>query len=162
LLDGAFSVSRTSASAANFDRAFLHNFSKWLLPGDISGFLLRSDIVPGWPKVHVAAADKTLLRRDVLGTDVMLCLFSGLIAKLEFSLDEEALHFGFEVPPDNPDALEWRSGTRSVAVPLRDATRRVVDISALAASIGQGTALTSADFASQTLATPQLVRFLAG
>lgn len=69
--------------------------------GTLSGLLLRSAVVSGWPGVDVQAfADTTatrplpLLRMDRLSDNVLLCLFNGVPRLVNFSEPPEGLHFG--------------------------------------------------------------------
>ncbi|HEY0405689.1 MAG TPA: hypothetical protein VGC89_08165 [Pyrinomonadaceae bacterium] len=74
----------------------------------MTGLLLRSALVSGWPGLEVkaygqpgdATADKLallpLLRMDRLATDVLLCIFSGLPERVEINEPLESLHFGIE------------------------------------------------------------------
>ncbi|MFM7573112.1 MAG: hypothetical protein ACKO4S_08275, partial [Snowella sp.] len=107
LLDGAFSIGRVQESDATWD-----NDNNPLKDKDkvITGFLLRSEVVAGWPDLQIEGfnnvkdvkdqhddADKLkLLRGDRLSTDVMICLFDGVINQVDISLKPEGLHFGFE------------------------------------------------------------------
>jgi hypothetical protein len=67
----------------------------------ITGFLLRSQVVSGWPDLQIEGFNEEknklkLLRGDRLSTDVMICLFDGIIQQVDISLKPEGLHFGFE------------------------------------------------------------------
>lgn len=105
LVDGAFSIGRVQESDATWD-----NDNNPLKNKDkiITGFLLRSEVVAGWPDLQIEGfnnvkdkhddADKLkLLRGDRLSTDVMICLFDGIIQQVDISLKTEGLHFGFDV-----------------------------------------------------------------
>jgi hypothetical protein len=84
-----------------------------LAPEAISGTLLRSALVPGWPGLEVHAYASTLpnspdpdlttelppLRFDRLGTDVLLCLWPGVPAVVTVDEPQEGIAFGFEDPP---------------------------------------------------------------
>lgn len=112
LLDGAFSMGRTLASDV------LHEIecccdSMPEYDYDVSGILLRSQAVPGWPDLIVSGFDAdggelTLLREARLGGQVLLCLFSrdverdgvtertGELAYVDISQKPEAVHFGLD------------------------------------------------------------------
>lgn len=69
--------------------------------GTLTGVLLRSAAVAGWPGMEVSAfagVDGTqplpLLRMDRLSDNVLLCLFNGVPALVNFSEPPEGLHFG--------------------------------------------------------------------
>ena len=120
LLDGAFSIGRVQKSDVKSDLnnnpsikfktirllfnskniiAIIVAFVLIIRP--ITGFLLRSEVVAGWPDLQIEGFnDKKnklkLLRGDRLSTDVMICLFDGVINQVDISLKPEGLHFGFE------------------------------------------------------------------
>jgi hypothetical protein len=69
--------------------------------GPITGVLLRSAIVSGWPGVEVSAYSDDaatqplrLLRLDRLSDDVLIGLFDGLPRVVNFLQPPEGLHFG--------------------------------------------------------------------
>ena len=99
LLDGAFSMGRTLASDV------LHETTSCSgqMPAYkyfVSGFLLRSQVVSGWPDLVVNGYDDdgtvTILRQARLGEQVLLVLFDGYITHVEITQKSEALHFGFD------------------------------------------------------------------
>jgi hypothetical protein len=116
LLDGAFSIGRVQESDATWD-----NDNNPLKDKDkvITGFLLRSEVVAGWPDLQIEGftnvndqhndTDKLkllkLLRGDRLSTDVMICLFDGVINQVDISLKPEGLHFGFDVDEKDKEQL---------------------------------------------------------
>src|SRR5262249_22224534 len=110
--------------------------------GTRSGFLLRSSVVAGWPGLLVdARSDRapdapklTLLRMDRLSSDVLLCLFSGEVARVEIHQKPETLHFGLA----NPDGKWIKYGG-------------VVDIGQLAERLRIDAPITSAKFASRVV-----------
>jgi len=71
-------------------------------PTLISGILLRSALVSGWPTLAVRPylADGTTqlktLRMDHVSPSVLLCLFSGVPERLELSEPQEAFRFGVD------------------------------------------------------------------
>jgi len=69
--------------------------------GPITGLLLRSAAVSGWPGMEVSSyADDAgtqklnLLRIDRLSDDVLICLFDGLPRRVDILQPPEGLHFG--------------------------------------------------------------------
>lgn len=74
----------------------------------MSGFLLRSEVVSGWPGLRVDASSERqddseplemklpLLRMERLSKNVLLCLFKGDFRTLDIHLSLETLHFGFD------------------------------------------------------------------
>ncbi|MFL5800161.1 MAG: hypothetical protein ACJ8CR_00160, partial [Roseiflexaceae bacterium] len=141
LIDGAFSIGRLTGKLKDVDREQKGALAQSLaVHGTRSGFLLRSSVVAGWPGLLVDArlnsapdATKlTLLRMDRLSSDVLLCLFSGEVARVEIHQKPETLHFG--VPNLEGD---WKKDGG------------VVDIRGLAETLRTGA--TSAEFASRVV-----------
>ena len=109
LLDGAFSIGRVVGNKPAGDAALR---SAIPIPGPMSGFLLRSPVVAGWPHMEVTgydvAGDGTsvfpdgaseanilkILRLDRIATDTLFCLFAGEIKTLDLSEKAEVIHFG--------------------------------------------------------------------
>ncbi|MCF8479965.1 MAG: hypothetical protein K9H25_06000 [Rhodospirillum sp.] len=146
-------------------------------PTTITGFLLRSRVVSGWPGMEVAAyADPngrplTLLRLDRVNSDIMLGLFMGVPSEVRFLEPPEGLHFG--VIPQAGEPIVYLRGLGygddpagiqilpAVAGPLveRDAATGVLNISGSVDSLkaalktagawSEGDPFTSAEFAIQ-------------
>lgn len=88
-----------------------------VLGGPITGMLLRSAVVSGWPGLAVKAYETVsgsppagsnplqMLRMDRVAPDVLLCLFAGIPARVEVDEPSEGLHFGVE--DDNLITLRW-------------------------------------------------------
>jgi len=116
----------------------------------VTGFLLRSRVVRGWPGLEVsgwsgAPADAPLriLRMDRLGASILLCLFDGDVARVDIHEPAEGLHFGFKPVPTDSDGskkqysklVEHLSDTPvQIDVPFRKC-RRVLDVARLADQI---------------------------
>ena len=64
LLDGAFSIGRVLSSDHKQDNSYQKDHINPLLPNRISGFLLRSDIVAGWPGLQVEGYDEANKKTD--------------------------------------------------------------------------------------------------
>jgi hypothetical protein len=110
-------------------------------PEVISGFLLRSALVSGWPNLVVRAKDEDdkmlkILRLDHLAPNVLLCLFDGVPDNVELSEPAESLGFGVN---DNGGAvlrLIQKNDSQRVghqlqsaeAYGMRDPTSRVLNI----------------------------------
>ncbi|HEX2094724.1 MAG TPA: hypothetical protein VHG28_20135 [Longimicrobiaceae bacterium] len=157
--------------------------------GEVSGFLLRSAVVAGWPGIEVRGyADSAgtrplaLLRLETVAPSLLLCLFSGTVALVELREPAEALHFGVEAASegwqkelryasaDGTNGVGSFTGT-TVPVPLRSASTGVVSVAALAASMQDlvwgsprpaGAAFTAAEFGLEMVEGVQVVRFQAG
>ncbi|SHM65314.1 hypothetical protein SAMN05444266_109355 [Chitinophaga jiangningensis] len=70
-------------------------------PQVISGLLLRSALISGWPNLVIKAQDPgdttlNILRMDLLSSNVLLCLFDGVPDNVEISQPAEAIGFGVD------------------------------------------------------------------
>jgi hypothetical protein len=99
------------------------------LPNGISGFLLRSEMVVGWPNLAVYPKNEQgeaipILRIDHLAPNILLCLFDGVPKQLVLSEPPESLRFGID--EEGAVALRNFSGTAPIGqqlekmVPVRD------------------------------------------
>jgi len=127
--------------------------------GPISGFLLRSKAVSGWPAMHVRAfsgeppgrddekppdtMEVRLLRLERLAPAVLLCLFDGIPATVHIEEPRQGVQFGFhvtnqasgqqraDVRPRNADTFAYLPGNPE-PVPFRaTGAGGVVDIKRL-------------------------------
>jgi hypothetical protein len=175
LLGGAFSLGNSLGQ-----KEVSNQLSK---QQDISGFLLRSQVVAGWPDLQVEASSKLLnkedlisngtklelLRYDRLSESVLLCLFTGEIKTLDISLKPQGLHFGFDTKNNvlcrslrNPDGNE--NGKQVYLSSFKEEDKKAIDIDALAKNIYRElkineTKFTSAQFALQMIQGAEKVRF---
>lgn len=120
LLDGAFSIGRSTTAEQERDKPtgqklMMHakKASKLFRPrkaklkdaqnasGAITGFLLRSAVVRGWPGLEVngyrdkeADDEVTKLRFDHLSEEVMICIFDDVVQMVAIHEPPEALHSG--------------------------------------------------------------------
>ncbi|MEO0534176.1 MAG: hypothetical protein AAF215_09945 [Cyanobacteria bacterium P01_A01_bin.123] len=115
LLDGAFSIGRVQDTDAARD---IHQTPLTGEAKHISGCLIRSDVIAGWPDLQIEGSEVllageqpisqaqklTVLRCDRLSEDVLICLFDGAIRTVDISLKPEGLNFGF----NNEDENLWR------------------------------------------------------
>jgi hypothetical protein len=157
LVDGAFSIARAGSGELQQDGARLamlrpraaaaartqrRNDPPHLMKikaaagdadfGPVSGFLLRSQAVSGWPRLNAqgyadTAGDTELpkLRLARLGQDVLLGLFEGVLQRLDIREAAEQLHCGVE--PSNgtlTTTLRALSGA-APGQPLPNATAEV-------------------------------------
>lgn len=173
LFDGALAA----ASFGSFDAAIhapivriLHQRAEWnlacrLFPEEkpetvklpqLSGLLLRSELVRRWPGLGVSGWEDTgkkrplaLARKDRLAPGLMIVLFAGVPARVEISEPGEGTRFGVELMTNNSLTIQVRNQDGSfrttannqpappVTVQLRDASTGVLDIDALATATGQ-------------------------
>jgi hypothetical protein len=171
MLDGAFSIGRVTSAdhrrdSAHVQRPAANPHAK------VSGMLMRSEVVSGWPGLRVKGLDGhtelKLLRMSRLSPNVLLCLFDGGITALELSLRPETAHFGLD--PKNGDSSAYSkklrgprgdiSGQQVDTVPFRQTHPGTLNVSALVEAIkGHVSPLTSAQFALQMIETSESVRF---
>jgi hypothetical protein len=120
----------------------------------ITGFLLRSAVVAGWPHMEARAYDAAntqliLLRLARLAPAVMLALFAGIPARVELEEPHHGVQFGttaelgqrvvdrrradgsLSPASDTPGSTGTPTDVPSFPVALRDSTHRVVQIAAL-------------------------------
>ncbi|HEX8319606.1 hypothetical protein [Longimicrobium sp.] len=86
---------------------------------DPTGFLLRSQVVTGWPGMEVHGFDASgtelsILRLEQVGPGVLLGIFDGVVAKLVLNEHPEALHFGVDQDVDDPDPSKFTKSFRYV------------------------------------------------
>ncbi|MFC7590779.1 hypothetical protein ACFQYP_49195 [Nonomuraea antimicrobica] len=156
---------------------------------EVSGLLLRSALVSGWPNLAVRAVDPggaelPILRMDHLAPNVLLCLFDGLPAMVELREPQEGFRFGVEdhgviplrnmLPPRPPANLRLgeQIGT-SVTFPVLDHLRtgtsgRVLNLDSLVPALraaldaAHGTTvgpIGPADLAMQMVKVPEAIHF---
>ena len=152
--------------------------------GPISGFLLRSQAVSGWPALHVRAfgADPVgddgdpvpddapqrigLLRLERLAPAVLLCLFDGVPQVVHVEEPWSGIQFGVNLAATGPQVTasvppRAAAGNQpipgpAVGVPFRAGPSGVVDVAALTQrlSTAVGSTLDSADLAAQLIRLP--------
>lgn len=128
LMDGAFSIGRTSAAELERDRERYGRETPVLPPvSTMGGFLLRSELVSGYPglmveafesrpsadangHVDLATAPNRLdhIRIDHLAPNVLFGLFDGWVDTVALHLHPQVLHFGFETGTVSPGPVSLR------------------------------------------------------
>ncbi|WP_045114147.1 hypothetical protein [Microscilla marina] len=181
LLDGAFSMGRVTSGDHALDDE-IRALEEAFVPSatTISGFIMRSEAVAGWPGMQVEGKTANdvpleLIRRVALSPNVMLCLFKGDLQTLDLHLKPEVLHFG--VAHDHKKALRDVNGQEidkegggklKVTVPFND--KLVLELPDLSKNIStkkenndnvywSGANPTSTHLALQMLEGVELVRF---
>lgn len=109
LLDGAFSIGRVVSNKPSADAPLRSSIP---IPGPMSGFLLRSPVVAGWPHMEVTgfdvagggtsflpagASEKNILktlRMEKIAPDTLFCLFAGEVKTVDLNEKAEVIHFG--------------------------------------------------------------------
>ena len=173
LLDGAYSIGRVTSSDYEMDQAHEESPASSRYK-KLSGFLLRSAVVSGWPDLladgyDAESAALEQVRMDRLSENVLLCLFEGEVFRVEIHQKPETLHFGldgesgsFHKILKDEDGVEDRSLDLQ-PVPWRDESRQVLDIASMANGIQAVSKLvpfTSAEFALQMIEGVEKVQFL--
>jgi hypothetical protein len=182
LLDGAFSIGRVAQSEAERESSFAEDPSD-APPLRITGMLVRSDVVSGWPGLLVDGMDEEgailpPLRMDRLSANVLICLFDGEVASVAMHLRPETLHFGLdrgdvepvEIATEFHKVLRDANGVEQAslrvdAIPFRDDGRyRVIEVARLkdAMETVLKTTLTSAEFGLQMVEGVEEVIFHRG
>ena len=182
ITDGAMSIGRTTTKDAAHDNAvkgIVHesaaiaagkirpSFGKDVAATDgntlLSGFLLRSAVVSGWPGLEVQAYSDTnqqnslgMLRFERLSQDVLIGIFDGVYQQLFLHEPSEGIQFGANATPSAGSATQFlkdqlrglgcsgqanagQSGslTDSIAVPIRAGTDRVIEAATFATGTTQ-------------------------
>jgi hypothetical protein len=156
--------------------------------GPVSGFILRSQAVSGWPALHVRAFsvdpeeaddaryDETdprrmrLLRLERLAPAVLLCLFDGIPKVVHIEEPRQGIQFGFEatgdgsslsatLPPRDASTSEYLPGQAPIQVPFRAGATGVVDIQELERRLAAVPGTGAGDGLNSAEYALQLVRF---
>ena len=140
-LDGAFSIGRTTETECAVD-ADLIDKPKEEKEAEVSGFLMRSKIVSGWPAMQIdgfpeksSPKNKSkvkVLRRVQLSEQVMLCLFEDEVKTVDFYIKPEAMHYAFETGNNNTTTISPRrkdgAQSKTVSIDVEVSTNRTVNI----------------------------------
>jgi hypothetical protein len=169
LLDGAFSIGRLSAADAELDRTF----AAVPLAPVATGALIRSDLVAGYPGLLIdgyASTDQSrplaLARMERLTPSILLCLFDGVLARLDIHQQPESLHFAVELPAEGSFGKSLRDSTGAPGpstspLPIGPGGRLPIAVLAAAMATALGVpALGSGDFARQMIEAAERVSFL--
>jgi len=188
LLDGALSVGRVTEADQTRDRALRSRLATRSGGRVVTGFVMRSSVVSGWPDLLVEAYSErvedesfipsqcqtlTPLRIEKLSNDVLIGLFEGELKTLDVHQKPEAMHFGLDAQQGdsstysknlrNPDSGAGSEELIIEAVPWRDEEKGLVDVAGLAEAmrslLGQQT-FSAAPFALQMIEGVQKVRFV--
>ena len=117
LVHGAFSIGNGTGKNlhANQDNGKSPTASH---NGVITGFLLKSEVVAGWPDMMVDGwpgitnetedenKPKLKMTKRQIAPNILLCLFEGDVMQVDFHLKPEAFHFGFHQEKDNGPFLK--------------------------------------------------------
>lgn len=184
LLDGAFSIGRVTTSDHKHDQENKTNPAVNKYP-TVTGFLLRSDVVSGWPGLLVDGYNEVvnndqpvdedkkieLLRMERLSANVLICLFKGEIKTVDIHQKPETLHFGLDLDDENKTFykklknLDGQEINKKVDnIPWKDSEKRVIDINSLTNRIKEqvdnSSSFTSAQLALEMIEGVEKVRFI--
>jgi hypothetical protein len=128
LLDGAFSIGRHTDAGTARDAA--HKITSHITTPHklVTGVILRSEVVSGWPGLQVDGYNKgqllETLRPARLSPNVLMCLFDGEITDVTIHQKVETLHFGLELK-DGALVKKLRND-QEVKIVLKD--KRIFDL----------------------------------
>jgi hypothetical protein len=187
LLDGAFSIGRVTAADHRRDSEVKSTAAN--PHAKVSGALMRSEVVSGWPGLLVDGFNEdkklnlkkklNLLRMDRLSANILLCMFEGDVTSVDFHLRPETAHFGLdqmEGPSsdfyeklcknlrDQQGDVSGLPSQKIRTIPWRQPLLGTIDVSTLAKTIkgkinGNGSSFTSAQFAFQMIESSEKVSF---
>lgn len=111
LADGALSIGRVATSDHAADKLYANESAAPGLGESLTGFLLRSEVVSGWPGLKVDGYTERnkregeiplkVVRMERLEGGVLICLFRGEIGRVEIYLKAETLHFALKKDKSN-------------------------------------------------------------
>lgn len=190
LQDGAFSIGRVTSSDLKTDTQTRSSTAGTRADELITGLLLHSEVVSGWPGLEVEGysaiindlnvanpTDKlTILRKERLSDSILLCLFKGEVKIVDFSLKSQSVNCGVD-PIDKVAAseqvkikkglrkLSGDQGSEEMDVSCKGEVKGVIDIKALADEMAKlnnqkQEDFTSAQFALSMIEGSQKIRFV--
>ncbi|MBD2186201.1 hypothetical protein [Aerosakkonema funiforme] len=190
LQDGAFSIGRVTENSVEEDRKIRstrRGFTRGI-EQKITGIIMRSQVVSGWPNLLIDGYDKavanvdsidqtqvnllSLLRMEKLAKDVLICLFEGEVKTVDIHLQPEGMHFGLDAP--TKQSPEWSKNLRNIngeatdilisPIPWNNEQKEVINLEGLATKIQEKLPdigeFTSGQFALQMIEGVQKVRFV--
>lgn len=110
----------------------------------LTGFLLRSRLVSGWPGLQVratsgpAATPVRLARMERLAPAVLLVMFDGIPDVVTIEEPHQGIQFGFDANGDGYEIPARNGQPAAGPVPFRPGAPGVVDVTALAQLLGVG------------------------
>ena len=186
LQDGAFSVGRVTKEDLRLDvQSRSLRRSKTQSDKTITGFLLHSEVVSGWPGLkiegyvnRVTGTDfvgpenkLTILRRDLLSDNILLCFFAGEVKTLDLSLQGSSVNCGVDPIKKGTKItkglrnLDGEQKTGNIEVPFRNENLGVINIEEMTKRLKQGLNVpydfTSAQLAATMIEGSPKVRFVA-
>jgi hypothetical protein len=186
LQDGAFSVGRVTKEDLRLDvQSRSLPESKTQSDKTITGFLLNSEVVSGWPGLEiegyvnpvtgtdfVGPENKlTILRRDLLSDNILLCFFDREVKTLDLALQGSSVNCGVDSIKKGTKItkglrqLDGKQTTGNIEVPFRNQDLGVINIEEMTNRLKEGlkstSQFTSAQFAATMIEGSPKVRFVA-
>lgn len=189
LQDGSFSMGRVTSSDLKTDTETRSSTSEIKADELITGLLLHSEVVSGWPGLEIEGysaiiKDKSvadpkyklnILRKERLSDSILLCLFQGEVKTVDFSLKSQSVNCGVDpiekVAASQPlkitkglRKLNGEQGDEKIPVSCKGEVGGVIDIKALAGNLAKlnnkkEKEFTSAQFALSMIEGSQKLRF---
>ena len=154
VIDGAFSVGRVTSLDLERDTQ-LHKQTR-TTPTQLSGFLLRSQVVAGWPDLEVYAFSENSqtplpqIQKTTVSKNILFVVVEGQLNSVSIQQKAQSIHFGFDIAEDsfykklrNPSDGSYYNTDYNVDITWRDNEKRIVDINALSTAIAQKLQLSS-------------------
>ena len=187
LQDGAFSVGRVTKEDLRLDvQSRSLQRSKTQSDKTITGFLLHSEVVSGWPGLEiegyvnrvtgnafVGPENKlTIIRRDLLSDNILLCFFAGEVKTLDLSIKGSSVNCGVDpIEKGSPITKGLRNldgsqtdEKKKIDVPFRNENLGVINIEEMTKRLKEGLKspdnFTSAQFAATMIEGSPKVRFV--
>lgn len=186
LQDGAFSVGRVTKEDLRLDvQSRSLRRSKTQSDKTITGFLLHSEVVSGWPGLEIEGYatpvtgnnfvgpenQLTIIRRDRLSDNILLCFFAGEVKTLDLSIKGSSVNCGVDPIKKGTKItkglrnLDGEQTTGNIEVPFRNQDLGVINIEEMTKRLEQGlkstSQFTSAQFAATMIEGSPKVRFVA-
>jgi hypothetical protein len=185
LQDGAFSIGRVTKEDRKIDRQTrTMDRSRSGEDKTLTGFLLHSEVVSGWPGLEIEGYANpvtgsdfvgpdnkiTILRRERLSDTILLCLFEGEVKTVDLSIKGSSVNCGVDpiegsVITKGLRKLDGGQMPGNINVPFRDAEAAlgVIDIKEMAKKLkeklGATGDFTSAQFAASMIEGSPKIRF---
>ena len=185
LQDGAFSIGRVTKEDLKIDAGTrTRDEGKASADQTITGFLLHSEVVSGWPGLEIEGYPNpvtgsdfvgpdnklTILRRERLSDTILLCLFEGEVKTVDLSIKGSSVNCGVDpiegsVITKGLRKLDGGQMPGNINVPFRDAEAAlgVIDIKEMAKKLKQELRatgdFTSAQFAATMIEGSPKIRF---
>lgn len=118
-----------------------------------TGFIIRSQLISGWPDLRIEGFPSgptdselkedlldnqtlPLVHRELLGPNVMICLFQGNLHTMDLYLKPEGLKFGVDTKTDGGFEKDFQFMPGTIDIPLKGSPEnQVLDVNAIALAL---------------------------